>query len=109
MQQIKFDLELDPVKLLGNVQLVRSIADKKKGPKFYVHAKRKPLQAEVRFQLSQSSFQQPIRTKLALTRSRWEPKQTNDPNWREEKTINLQMDFVLILNSRDGTRFFAKH
>ncbi|CAH3136107.1 unnamed protein product [Pocillopora meandrina] len=49
-EQIKFDLELDPVKLLGNVQLVRSIAEKKKGPKFYVHAKRKPLQAEIYIQ-----------------------------------------------------------
>ena len=47
MQQINFDLELDPVKLLGGVEVVRSLQDKKKGPKFYVHAKRKPLEAEV--------------------------------------------------------------
>lgn len=46
-QQINFDLELDPVKLLGDVEVVRSLADKKKGPKFYVHAKRNPLEAEV--------------------------------------------------------------
>ena len=46
-QQINFDLELEPVKLLGNVEVVRSLADKKKGPKFYVHAKRNPLEAEV--------------------------------------------------------------
>jgi len=35
------------VKLLGDVQVVRSLAEKKKGPKFYVHAKRNPLEAEV--------------------------------------------------------------
>ena len=35
------------MKLLGNVEVVRSLADKKKGPKFYVHAKRNPLEAEV--------------------------------------------------------------
>ena len=46
-QEIKFDLELNPVKLLGNVEVVRSLKDKKKGPKFYVHAKRNPLEAEV--------------------------------------------------------------
>lgn len=46
-QQINFDVELEPVKLLGNVEVVRSLADKKKGPKFYVHAKRNPLEAEV--------------------------------------------------------------
>ena len=46
-QQINFDLELEPVKLLGSVEVVRSLADKKKGPKFYVHAKRNPLEAEV--------------------------------------------------------------
>jgi len=40
-------VELEPVKLLGNVEMVRSLADKKKGPKFYVHAKRNPLEAEV--------------------------------------------------------------
>lgn len=50
IQQINFDLELDPVKLLGGVEVVRSLADKKKGPKFYVHAKRKPLEAEVRIE-----------------------------------------------------------
>ena len=47
IQQINFDLELDPVKLLGGVEVVRSLQDKKKGPKFYVHAKRSPLEAEV--------------------------------------------------------------
>lgn len=46
-QQINFDFELDPVKLLGDVQVVRSLAEKKKGPKFYVHAKRNPLEVEV--------------------------------------------------------------
>ena len=35
------------MKLLGNVEVVRSLADKKNGPKFYVHAKRNPLEAEV--------------------------------------------------------------
>ena len=35
------------MKLLGDVQVVRSLAEKKKGPKFYVHAKRNPLEAEV--------------------------------------------------------------
>lgn len=35
------------MKLLGNVEVVRSLKDKKKGPKFYVHAKRNPLEAEV--------------------------------------------------------------
>ena len=35
------------MKLLGGVEVVRSLADKKKGPKFYLHAKRNPLEAEV--------------------------------------------------------------
>ena len=47
-QKIHFDLELDPVKLLGGVEVFRSLTDKKKGPKFYLHAKRNPLEAEVR-------------------------------------------------------------
>ena len=47
-QKIHFDLELDPLKLLGGVEVFRSLEDKKKGPKFYVHAKRDPLKAEVR-------------------------------------------------------------
>ena len=35
------------MKLLGGVEVFRSLQDKKKGPKFYLHAKRNPLEAEV--------------------------------------------------------------
>ena len=35
------------MKLLGGVEVFRSLEDRKKGPKFYLHAKRTPLEAEV--------------------------------------------------------------
>ena len=47
-QKIHFDLELYPVKLPEGVAVFRSLTDKNKGPKFYLHAKRNPLEAEVR-------------------------------------------------------------
>lgn len=38
---------MDPIKLSDKVEVFRSLKEKKKGPKFYLHAKRSPLQAEV--------------------------------------------------------------
>ena len=38
---------MDPVKLSDKVEVFRSLQERKKGPKFYLHAKRSPLEAEV--------------------------------------------------------------
>ena len=47
-QNIKLDVELEPIDLLGKVRVVRSLIDMKKGPMFSIHASRNPLVAKVR-------------------------------------------------------------
>ena len=47
-QNIKLDVELEPIDLLGKVHVVRSLTDMNKGPMFSINASRNPLVAKVR-------------------------------------------------------------
>ncbi|XP_074608868.1 uncharacterized protein LOC141863292 [Acropora palmata] len=71
-KEIKFDLDLDPIKLSDKVEVFRSLKEKKKGPKFYLHAKRSPLQAEIYIEGAVIIFGNELGIKFKLTNERIE-------------------------------------